>query len=666
MRTKPNKTITVKEYISEAKLELDKVVKRAIKRNRRIHIIAPVGTGKTTFAMEIIQEYMDDYQIILLEPQIGISEQIADKLEAKSIPVFVFNSTTETAFNKWEYQNQKLWDDTIISTIDSGWKFLESSRTGVGSKPKIVIIDETHAFLQHARVGFDKTAQAILDCECPIIGFTATRSNWVLNYVIDIERLIVVNATDIPVKKIKPFKIKSMIQTIAQVVKNKNYKKVVIFTNNIGDQTKIKNAIKEATPKKKVVVLNADTKKKEELKAWDNLIKKEKLPPRTNVMIINEVAQAGININDTDIDLVMLVGKIDPLGFLQYLGRCRNYTKDFHFVYRDFGIKSTSWTNPENLEKSLKSIETEIKGYKTSNIKTLRNIDPSAKELYVKLPGDDRTGYRLNRCLAAYTVYSEFRNLHGDKLIEFLINISADVEFDEQHEYTGITLVDNSTSKTQQRKKHKDALAELVIENCRYLVGLYPFINEGWKHDDAYEAIGDSTDDKNRAESEGLLYLPKSKKTSLRKVIKTSQKANESSLVRVILAANYALNRKKDKKTKSTVGRIMKMSIGDARKHIGAKGFFEKDYANEKLLKTALNSIKREIDSSNTLTEWLDLIKAYLGTMYGIERLARPLYDYCMIVKRVKVKGVNKYKLEKVVDNYPDYRKAHKLDKVLD
>jgi hypothetical protein len=110
----------------------------------------------------------------------------------------------------------------------------------------------------------------------------------------------------------------------------------------------------------------------------------------------------------------------------------------------------------------------------------------------------------------------------------------------------------------------------------------------------------------------------------------------------------------------------MKMSIGDARKHIGAKGFFEKDYANEKLLKTALNSIKREIDSSNTLTEWLDLIKAYLGTMYGIERLARPLYDYCMIVKRVKVKGVNKYKLEKVVDNYPDYRKAHKLDKVLD
>ncbi len=667
MRTKPNKTITVKEYISEAKLELDKVVKRAIKRNRRIHIIAPVGTGKTTFAMDIIKKYSDDYQIILLEPQIGISEQVAVKLNTKSIPVFVYNSSSATSFDKWEYKHQKLWDDTIISTIDSGWKFLDSSRSGIGSKSKIVIIDETHTFLQSARNNFDKTAQAILDCGCPVIGFTATRSNWVLNYVLEIERLIVVNATDLPKKKITPFKIKSMIRTIAQVIKNNDYKKVVIFTNTKGDQTKIKNAIEDAAPRKKVRVLNADTKKKEELQAWDYLVKKEKLPPRTNVMIINEVAQAGVNINDMNIDLVMLVGKMDPLGLLQYLGRCRNYKKDFHFVYQNYGSNSTSWTTPENLEKYLKSIDAEIQKYPTSHIKTLQNIDPSAKHLYVKLPGGEKTGYRLNRCLAAQKVYSQFRDLHGDKLIEFLIGISADVKFDEQHEYTGITIVSKSKSKSELREEHKEALTKMVIENRKFLVSLYPFIKDGWKYDDAYEAIGDSTDDKKKATSnKGLLYLPTEEKESLLEVIETSKKANESSLVRVMLAANYSINRKKDKKTKSTVGRIMKMGIRDARKHLGARAFFELDYAKEPMLKTALDSIKLEINSSNTLAEWLYLIKGYLGPMYAIDGLARPLYDYCMIVNRVKDKGINKYKLIKVVDNYQDYRKAHKLDKIFD
>ena len=47
----------------------------------------------------------------------------------------------------------------------------------------------------------------------------------------------------------------------------------------------------------------------------------DKIPSGTNVLIMNSVAQAGININDKDIDAQILVGKFDPLGFIQFLGR---------------------------------------------------------------------------------------------------------------------------------------------------------------------------------------------------------------------------------------------------------------------------------------------------------------------------------------------------------
>jgi superfamily II DNA or RNA helicase len=56
--------ITVKKYLSEKKRIL-KIIAKAIDNKDKIHINAPVGSGKTTLILKLIQHYPDKRFLIL-------------------------------------------------------------------------------------------------------------------------------------------------------------------------------------------------------------------------------------------------------------------------------------------------------------------------------------------------------------------------------------------------------------------------------------------------------------------------------------------------------------------------------------------------------------------------------------------------------------------------
>lgn len=657
------RTLTVQKYITEIRRKLSQIVRNTIRNKGRLHITAPVGTGKTTYAIELIKKYRGQYQFVLLEPQISISSQVQNKLNGDNIPAFVYNSNTLNALDKWEDQNQMHRDETYLSTIDSAWRLFEDGK--LDTDKTIIIVDESHTFLQNARVSFDKTVRAILKSGCPIIGFTATESSWVTKYVLGITKLVKIEALDLPKKKIVPFMVKGMPTTIAQVIKLDNLQKVVIFTETIAMQDKIKESISEIVPGKKVVVLNAKTRNRGAKKNWTYLMENDELLPGTNIAIINKVAQAGININDNDIDLVMLVGNFEPLGFLQYLGRCRNFTGEFNFLHQDYGDTKVDWHNPKDIEDFLKMMQTRISKLSDANISLLRKSDPSFKELYTRKEGNN-AGYELNKCIAANRVYDQFRNIHGTKLIEFLKKIAPHVEFDDYHNYSGIDSDSETQRRATYRLNNKTKLPELVRKSSIYLVELVPLLKGDWSHEKALDIIEDSTTDREKATDDELLFVPSNRKNSLIRTIETSKNAGEPSLVRTLLAAKKYRAFNRDEKVLNTV---MLLSIDKIKKIFSAYVFFYMDFTSKPLYKTILDDMKNnEIGKYNTKADWIDKINDKLPTAVGTESIAKTIYECCIITQKKRVTIGNtrrdRFVLTNVIYNYNDYLKAKSLDSI--
>mgnify|MGYP002639452349 CR=1 FL=1 len=657
------KSLKVKSYITEKRRSLNQSISYAIKHKERIHISAPVGTGKTTLAIELIKKYRSKYQILLLEPQISISTQVYNKLQAekKPIPAFVYNSKTFRKLTKWEDTNGMHWNETYISTIDSAWRLFEDCKLNPDNT--IVIVDETHTLLQDGRPGFDQTARAILKANCPVIGFSATRSSWVLKFVLEIDRLINIEATDLPKKVITPFLVKGIPSTIAQVIEFYNLNKVIIFTNNIKMQEKINDAISGLESSRNVIIWNSETRDNSEKGSWKHLMEKDELPPDTNVAIINKVAMAGININDTDIDLVMLVDQFDPLGFLQYLGRCRHYDKEFDFLHKDFGEHEVDWQNPQEIESYLDLIEKGLANFRDTDIATLRKSDSTFKELYSKISGK----YVLNRCVAARRVYEQFRELHGSELLKFIKVFAPDIEIKEYHTYHGIAQVTESTRKSVYRANKRLELPELVRKSAIYLVEMIQYLKPKWSHEEALTLIKKSAFTKKAAKDKGVLYVPNKRKKSLRIVIETSKQAGDPHLARVLLAARQYRYNKKDT---AKLNAVMKLSMNDIKKLFNANVFFKHDFADDPLYKKVLDDIRdNEIGQQGTVSEWIDFIKSKLPDIEGIESTARLIFDSCLITqkKRVYVDVVrrDRFVLTEVVYTYEDYLRGNDLAHII-
>jgi len=212
--------ITVGKYLSEEKDQILNIIAQTIDNKDKIHVKAPVGSGKTTLILDLIKLYPDK-RFIILFPQISITEQVKTKLTALKIESSEVNSETikkviekntgslpkskdndlfsiiDKVTKKNNDTQPVLQDRVFLTTIDSAYKLIDAIEFTVDET--VVIVDETHTFLTGVRENHTRSVDTILKTGFPIVGFSATPSNWVNRLLFGIDSFIGVTTT-----KVKP------------------------------------------------------------------------------------------------------------------------------------------------------------------------------------------------------------------------------------------------------------------------------------------------------------------------------------------------------------------------------------------------------------------------------------------------------------------------------
>lgn len=666
--------LVVKEWIKDAKDNLDKYVSDAITYKKKIHIRAPVGTGKTSYAIDIIKKYQDEYQFIILEPLKSIASQVNARIydDDDVVDAFEYNADKLKELEEWEEYHDSKWPHTFLSTIDSAWRLFEEDK--VDPEKTVVIIDESHAFIQDARPNFDRSVDAFIDAGCPVIGFSATVSSWVLEYLFKMDQTISIEVSDIPPKVIHHFIERKISKIIAYEIKEQGYKKVIVWTESFDEQDDVYDAIKEVNPTLNVIKLNAETRDDKEAENWKHIIDKETLPEETNVAIINKVAQAGININDNNIELVILYGKFDPYGFQQYLGRTRNYDGVFYFMHYDYGGSTKDWEADDQRESYQEYIQNRIDKIDETFVKYQIDIPVGLEDVYLPMP-DGSKGYRLSKCLYANKIYKRYRDLHGTNLIKVINKLDPDLTFLD-YKFND-ELINQIISDEKAKKRHEKfvLLPDLVVKYAKDLISLEQFYEAGIKHLDVDKLIEESSGDARIAKKRGLLYIPKSRKDGFRNTISMASKSRVS-IQRLIVASTEYIEGGKDESIVKQLLDTDQVTVHRITQLMKAIQYYNHTFKTYNRYTTmVLNNISPCISDSTknrqSATKWKELIQDHLK---GIRRtlpqdISTQIFRYNLITAETKMvdkatgKSKNVLKLKQVVNTYYNYVSANNLYK---
>jgi len=636
--------LIIGKYVEDQQKRLFELAEAAIENKTKLHVSAPVGTGKTWFAIELIKKYQKDYQFIILEPLISISSQVEKKLSKSNITVFEFNSETRNNLDEFKIEHQEKYDEKIakekeyfdhfskddsdtfeaeeiskinfVSTFDSCYRLIEENEIDINKT--ILIIDESHAFIQDARETFDKNVRILLNHNIPIIGLSGTASQWVLKSLFEFDHNVDITASEYPIKIIKHTKTSRIAKVIAiQINKMKNQVKVIIWTHEIKEQEKIKEAIEILNPNLKVVILNRSTKINEASELWNSIIDNEVIPDDIDVAIINKVGQMGINIINTDIKLQYLVGKFDPISFLQYVGRCRNYDDVFIYFYNDFG--DDEYINEKYEESNgtgyLDFIEKEITKKKNITYKRKSEIPAESAEYYYHM---EDIGIVLNRCSYAKFLYEKFRKIGPKLLLEVIeeLDDSKTVRF-EKYDYFDDEVYQemiDDNNRDQWWKSFKVELPKSIIKSYREILRIASFYNSSMKNTEVTELINESVDNTKDAKSDNKLFVPKTKVEALKKATKSFSRAKLGTSRMIVTASLYDIY-KDEEMIKSLI--ISEEVDGNTiASFMKALVFYQKTYVEHKrFINRVLKKFKGEIGNCKSATEWKNDIDAYLKSI---------------------------------------------------
>lgn len=221
--------ITVKKYLSEEKEQILDIIAQTIDNKDKIHVKAPVGSGKTTLILDLIQLYSDK-RFIILFPQISITEQVKTKLTNLNIDASIINSGTVKKVIQKESDDQVPKKDRVfLTTIDSAYKLIDAIE--FEADKTVVVVDETHTLLTNARKDHTRSVNAILSAGYPIIGFSATPSSWVNRMLFGVENFISVVTTDLTPAIVDRTKVdKSAVRTLACAIITENKPLTIVFT----------------------------------------------------------------------------------------------------------------------------------------------------------------------------------------------------------------------------------------------------------------------------------------------------------------------------------------------------------------------------------------------------------------------------------------------------
>lgn len=408
-------TIRIDEYLTEnpaKQKEFFDLIDDVVKNGSSIHIQAPTGTGKNTLAIKYIaaNDHMDFVYIV---PQISIGSQFKYLLEEEGVDSTEFNSKEKEGEFKWPFSKER---KVVITTLDSFRKLAKNDWVHLKA---LIFIDETHTAVQNFREYFSTSISDLEDL--PLVGFSGTPSSFVNDQIINMQSKVEVKLNSSKTISVIPHFTYANLDKIAALAALAIGRKglTIVFLNKISQMENIRDIIKDYEPSIEVAIFNS---KKKNTSAWKYLMEHGKIKKGIDIVLINSVATAGVNIENKDIEEVILVGTFDIFGFPQYLGRVRNYTKGFNYIFDEKGIIPEQYIETQ-LEKSTEiankmsdllaeAIDHDIKFFDCKMKSSEQDIQGdallNAHEMY-RQEWSDIEGRELCRLLTTGTIFGNFK-----------------------------------------------------------------------------------------------------------------------------------------------------------------------------------------------------------------------------------------------------------------
>jgi ABC-type lipoprotein export system ATPase subunit len=620
--------IAVKKYLSEEKEQILDIIAQIIENKDKIHVKAPVGSGKTTLILELIQLYPDK-RFIILFPQISITEQVKTKLTNLNIEASVINSgTIKKAIIKNTDEQVVAKDRVFLTTIDSAYKLIDAIE--FEDDKTVVVVDETHTLLTNARKDHTRSVNTILKAGHSIIGFSATPSSWVNRMLFGVENFISVATTEVTPAIVDQTKIEqSAVRTLAYTIATEKKPLSIVFTETKPTQKDLSDRIKEYDPNITVCILNAVTKTSTEKNAWDYLMQNDSLPTGTNVFILNSVVQSGINIINQDIDSVYLYGTFDPFGFAQYLGRCRHYSKPFQYYYEP-------WSKPVKLTGGGIEIQKAIDSLSSF-------VDAAPKEFHDGMVAmmsnflsiDKDQNLTVNKCALATELFKGLRELGGETLTNAVSALFKDIDFNEEETIEG-EVQTPAKSKTKARATGKADLIKFIQNEYTLIIQLFQLMDYDYSETNMVATIEAKYGGK-------LATLPvlKHRYEKLNEMIKLMRKAQFSPHRLSTAAYLYKNSEKNDEVLNEYVRLSNNTAIGIS----GAIKFYASFKKTTPAIKKAINELQKHIDDIDNAAGWRQHITK-LFPSFTSNVFADGFYKYCLQFKRSsngksKLVGIN-------------------------
>lgn len=646
--------ITVGKYLSEEKDQILKIIAQTIDNKDKIHVKAPVGSGKTTLILELIKLYPKK-RFIILFPQISITEQVKTKLTALNIETSVVNSETiKKVIQKNTGSQPKAKDNDLFSsvdevtdnntvaqpvsadrifltTIDSAYKLIDAIK--FASDQTVVVVDETHSFLTAARENHTRSVETILKAGFPIVGFSATPSNWVNRLLFGIENFI-----DVTTTKVKPPIIsrtmveQSAVRTLAHSIATENKPLTVVFTEYTTTQKDLSVRINEYNPNITVSILNADTKTSTEKDTWNYLMKHDKLPSGTNVFILNSVVQSGINIKNPKIDTVYLFGTFDPFGFAQYLGRCRKYKKPFRYYYSPYSKQIGLYRGGDEIQESID--------------KLIKLLDASESDFAQALKGlmsdmiyeDTDQNLVVNKCKVASWFFEKLKELGGDTLVNAVSGLFKDIVFADAETIEG-EVQTSAKAKAKSRATSKSDLVEFIKNEYALIIKLFEEVGYDYSDANLVKTINTKYGGKLVAKVPSL----KQRFDKLNEMVEL-MKAAQMTPHRISTAAHRYFN---SGKSDEVLEAYINMSNNTLKDISEAIRYFKTFPKSNPTIKKAVKELQAYVNDGETYSakEWKDMVYKLLPGLNKLPEVTANFYKFCVRTKRsngqLKLVGIN-------------------------
>jgi hypothetical protein len=503
-------------------------------------------------------------------------------------------------------------DRVFLTTVDQTYKLIDELK--FDNNQTVVVVDETHTFLTNAREKHAQSVDAILKNGFPIVGFSATPSTWVNKKLFGTDNYITINATQIKNPVVTRISVQNgVIRTMAQEIANENNNLTVVFTELISFQNKLKELINEYDSNITVRCLNSETRDNIEKATWDHLMNNDELLPGTNVFILNSVVQSGINILNSDIDSVYLIGAFDPFGFAQYLGRCRKYENQFIYYHTPSSKQLVIFGSDTIQEKidwmtNLLDASSDIL---TPELKILMG------NLFYKVDDQNQV---VNKCMVATLFYEKLKGLSGDALTYAVNSLFEEIKFVGVNTIHGLVITP-AKSKAKSRAKGKTDLVEFIKKE-------YPQINKVFKdmNFDYSEANLINTI-KTQYGGSPILKKQFDKMNKMVDLMKEAQMTPHRLSTAAYLYKNSG-------KSDEVLEEYISINPNKAKDISEAIKFFKRFPKSEPTIKKTINNLKANVGDPYSAKEWKNLVRKDLSFLNLLPGVTDNFYKFCLQTKR--------------------------------